>query len=315
VGAPLALAIGNFDGMHIGHAALLARARAVAEAKGLSPAVLTFMPTPREYFSRQHGVTIARLSSMSEKLAAFHGAGIEHVFLPRFDTMFASQSAAMFLTRIREINVRHILVGRDFRFGHGREGQASTISLFAARHGLGFVALDDVTVDDSRVSSTAIRAALAAGDLARATRMLGGPYRIVGRVTHGKKLGRTLGYPTANVTLSRRHAALSGVFAVKLRLVSTRGLEGVAGDVGDTFDGVANLGTNPVVSSESRQHLEVFLFDFNGDLYGKRVEVTFIEKIRDELTLPSLDALIMHMRDDEAKARSILSRMNDERAD
>jgi riboflavin kinase/FMN adenylyltransferase len=138
--------------------------------------------------------------------------------------------------------------------------------------------------------------------------MLGRPYAITGRVTHGRKLGRTLGYPTANIALSGRKPALAGVFAVKCRLVS-RGLEGVAGDVGEILDGVANLGTNPVVSSENRQHLEVFLFDYSGDLYGKRVQVSFIEKIRDEQNFASLDALVTRMHDDAARAKKILSRM------
>jgi len=141
--------------------------------------------------------------------------------------------------------------------------------------------------------------------------MLGRPYAITGRIAHGKKLGRTLGFPTANVALSGRKPALAGVFAVKCRLV-TRGLEGVAGEVGTVLDGVANLGTNPVVSSENRQHLEVFLFDFSGDLYGKRLQVNFIEKIRDEQNFASLDALVTQMHDDTARAKKILSRVNDD---
>jgi riboflavin kinase/FMN adenylyltransferase len=154
---------------------------------------------------------------------------------------------------------------------------------------------------------------LAAGRLSAAAEMLGKPYAITGRVTHGKKLGRTLGFPTANVALSGRKPALAGVFAVKCRLV-TRGLEGVAElgkfDVGEVLNGVANLGTNPVVSSENRPHLEVFLFDYSTDLYGKRVQVSFIEKIRDEQNFASLDGLVTQMHDDTARAKKILSRMN-----
>ncbi len=312
-GSRLALAVGNFDGVHLGHQAILRATTAAAQRLQLDSAALTFAPMPREFFAyRQNNPALAppRLMSVGEKLTAFAEAGLDHVFVPRFDERFSRQSPADFLQSLRAADVRWMMVGDDFRFGAKRTGDVGLMRQFGAAHGIEVEAMSDVVIGASgvRVSSSAIREALAAGRLSVAAEMLGRPYAITGRVTHGRKLGRTLGYPTANIALSGRKPALAGVFAVKCRLVS-RGLEGVAGDVGEILDGVANLGTNPVVSSENRQHLEVFLFDYSGDLYGKRVQVSFIEKIRDEQNFASLDALVTRMHDDAARAKKILSRM------
>lgn len=309
----LALAVGNFDGVHLGHQAILRATTAAAQRLQLDSAALTFAPMPREFFAyRQNNPVLAppRLMSVGEKLTAFAEAGLDHVFVPRFDERFSRQSPADFLQSLRAADVRWMMVGDDFRFGAKRTGDVGLMRQFGAAHGIEVEAMSDVVIGASgvRVSSSAIREALAAGRLSVAAEMLGRPYAITGRVTHGRKLGRTLGYPTANIALSGRKPALAGVFAVKCQLVS-RGLEGVAGDVGEILDGVANLGTNPVVSSENRQHLEVFLFDYSGDLYGKRVQVSFIEKIRDEQNFASLDALVTRMHDDAARAKKILSRM------
>jgi riboflavin kinase/FMN adenylyltransferase len=312
-GSRLALAVGNFDGVHLGHQAILRATTAAAQRLQLDSAALTFAPMPREFFAyRQNNPALAppRLMSVGEKLTAFAEAGLDHVFVPRFDERFSRQSPADFLQSLRAADVRWMMVGDDFRFGAKRTGDVGLMRQFGATHGIEVEAMSDVVIGASgvRVSSSAIREALAAGRLSVAAEMLGRPYAITGRVTHGRKLGRTLGYPTANIALSGRKPALAGVFAVKCRLV-TRGLEGVAGDVGEILDGVANLGTNPVVSSENRQHLEVFLFDYSGDLYGKRVQVSFIEKIRDEQNFASLDALVTRMHDDAARAKKILSWM------
>lgn len=312
-GSRLALAVGNFDGVHLGHQAILRATTAAAQRLQLDSAALTFAPMPREFFAyRQNNPVLAppRLMSVGEKLTAFAEAGLDHVFVPRFDERFSRQSPADFLQSLRAADVRWMMVGDDFRFGAKRTGDVGLMRQFGAAHGIEVEAMSDVVIGASgvRVSSSAIREALAAGRLSVAAEMLGRPYAITGRVTHGRKLGRTLGYPTANIALSGRKPALAGVFAVKCQLVS-RGLEGVAGDVGEILDGVANLGTNPVVSSENRQHLEVFLFDYSGDLYGKRVQVSFIEKIRDEQNFASLDALVTRMHDDAARAKKILSRM------
>jgi riboflavin kinase/FMN adenylyltransferase len=315
---PLALAVGNFDGVHLGHQAILRAAMEAARRLQLDAAALTFAPMPREFFARrQNNPALAppRLMSVSEKLTAFGEAGLAHVFVPRFDEQFSSQSPADFLASLRAADVRWMMVGDDFRFGAKRAGDVAMMREFGAAHGIEVETMSDVVtaVSGVRVSSSAIREALADGRTWAAAEMLGRPYAITGRVTHGKKLGRTLGFPTANIALSSRKPALAGVFAVKCRLV-TRGLEGVAElgkfEVGEVLNGVANLGTNPVVSSENRPHLEVFLFDYSGDLYGRRVQVSFIEKIRDEQNFASLDVLVTQMHDDTARAKKILSRMN-----
>jgi riboflavin kinase/FMN adenylyltransferase len=302
---PLALAIGNFDGVHRGHQAILEACRNAAPRLGLEAAAMTFSPLPREYFAKlknDPSLAPARLMSVTEKLAAFQRAGMENVFIPRFDEKFSRQSPEDFIAQLHALNVQWLIVGEDFRFGAKRAGD---VAMLRAQTFHVETMADISDTNDARISSTAIRNALARGDLAAATRMLGRSYDIVGRVTHGKKLGRTLGFPTANVALSGRKVALSGVFAVKFQLV-TRGLEGVAGKAGVILNGVANLGTNPVVSIENRHHLEAFLFDFSGDLYGKRVRVEFIEKIRDEQNFSGLDAMVSQIHDDCAKAKRIL---------
>ena len=317
--APLALAIGNFDGVHRGHQAILEAARNAASRLGLEPAAMTFAPLPREYFAKLRGdpaLAPARLMSVTEKLAAFAHSHMQHVFIPHFNQSFASLTPPEFMLALRNMKVKWLMVGEDFRFGAKRAGDVAMLREYGIANGFTVETMADIAdangeTNGERISSTAIRLALGKGDLATATRMLGRPYRIIGRVTHGKKLGRTLGFPTANVSLTGRKPAIAGVFAVKFSLV-TRGLEGVVRTSAKTSDailGVANLGTNPVVSIENRHHLEVFLFDYSQDLYGKRVQVEFIEKIRDEqnFTGPdALKALVAQMHDDCANAKRIL---------
>jgi riboflavin kinase/FMN adenylyltransferase len=311
LGAPLALVIGNFDGVHRGHQAILSAGAAAARERGLTFAAMTFHPLPREYFARLRNdpsVAPARLMSTTEKLAAFVRSGVEHAYVPRFDAAFCAQSPDEFVSALTRMNVRWLMVGEDFRFGAKRAGDAQTLRSAGAKHGFHVETMPDV-VDAEKISSSAIRDALANGQLELASRMLGRPYAIVGRIKHGKKLGRTIGFPTANIALTRRKPALSGVFAVQCRLV-TRGLEGVAGieniKNGLVLNGVANLGTNPVVSIDGHHHLEVFLFDFAADVYGQRLACTFIEKIRDEQNFASLDALTGQIHDDVSKAKHIL---------
>lgn len=325
---PLALAIGNFDGVHRGHQSILDATRSAASRLCLEPAAMTFAPLPREYFATLRGdkaLAPARLMSVTEKLAAFVQSHMRHVFIPHFNHTFASLTPLEFMAALRHLNVKWLMVGEDFRFGAKRAGDVAMLREYGSAHGFEVETMADIAdangkTNGERISSTAIRSALGNGDLSAATRMLGRPYSIVGRVTHGKKLGRTLGFPTANVTLTGRKPALAGVFAVKFKLV-TRGLEGVvrtsaekSANAASSFLGVANLGTNPVVSIENRHHLEVFLFDFpnknseNG-LYGKRVQVEFIEKIRDEQNFAgpdALNALVVQMQDDCAVAKRIL---------
>lgn len=312
---PLALAIGNFDGVHRGHQAILDATRNTASRLGLQPAAMTFAPLPREYFAKLRGdpaLAPARLMSVTEKLAAFAQSEMQHVFIPHFNFAFASLTPHEFMLALSAMNVKWLMVGEDFRFGAKRAGDVVMLREFGMANGFTVETMADIAdANGERISSTAVRHALGNGDLVTATRMLGRPYRIVGRVTHGKKLGRTLGFPTANVALTGRKPAIAGVFAVKFSLV-TRGLEGVvrtSATNADALFGVANLGTNPVVSIENRHHLEVFLFDYSANLYGMRVQVEFIEKIRDEQNFAgpdALTALVAQMHDDCAVAKRIL---------
>jgi riboflavin kinase / FMN adenylyltransferase len=294
---PVALTIGNFDGVHLGHQALLARTVSAATERGLLPAVMTFHPHPREVFDPTNSP--ARLSSLREKAARIDKANIRHLYVPRFNRAFAGLSPSEFLDVLEQrLKVRWLLVGNDFRFGARRAGGIELLRAEAPARGMEIASLADVLARGERASSTAVRDALAAGDLDHASLLLGRPYAITGRVIHGRKLGRELGFPTANISLGRRKPALSGVFAVRCRGI--RGLEGVA-------NGVASLGTNPAVQVDGRPSLEVFLFDFSADLYGQRLEVEFVAKLRDEARYDSLDALVAQIRRDVDHARALLN--------
>ncbi len=317
-GRGLALAIGNFDGVHEGHRAILARLTGYAAQHNLQPAVMSFEPLPREYFAAQSNTQDAqpaRLSSVIEKAAYLQRDGVEGLFIAKFNHAFSSQTPTQFIETLVKLNLRYLMVGADFRFGGQRAGDVHTLQQAGAVHGFAVEVLADVTVHGLRVSSTQLRQKLADWPLqtmaedALNTGVLKHHYAIVGRVIHGKKLGCTLGFPTVNIALGharRQKPALHGVFAVKCTLVS-RGLEGVAGDGLQTFNGVANLGTNPAVQSGGKYSLEAFLFDFSGDLYGKRLRIEFVAKIRNEANFASLDALMVQMHDDCAKAKAWLS--------
>jgi len=280
---PCALAIGNFDGMHKGHQALLKKLTEVAKAQGLTSAVMTFEPHPREFFTPENAP--ARLCSMREKLEYFADAGIERVYVCRFNRRFAKISADEFMqTILRDaLNAQAILVGEDFRFGAMRAG--SVQDFIVAEFNL--VSLPQVNWTGERVSSTRVRQALSAGDLQQAELLLGKHYSISGKVVHGAKRGRQLGFPTANVHIRHERPALTGVYAVKL------------GDL----NGVANLGFRPTIAGLPKLLLEVHVLDFNGDLYGKHVHVAFLHKIRDEMKFESLDALKTQIAKDVEVAR------------
>ena len=286
-----ALAIGSFDGVHLGHRAMFARVREAARSRGLTAAALTFEPLPREFFAPDSAP--ARLSSLGEKLAEMASAGIELAIVERFDASFASLTPDEFARRLAgKYRARWVMTGQDFRYGAKRRGD--TASLAAAGRALGFEAevLPAVTVDGERASSTAVREALARSDFADAARLLGRPYAICGRVMHGAKRGRAMGFPTANVRLARPRPPLAGIFAVKCFGAATRGLEGVA-----------SLGINPAVQQGGRASLEAFLFDFSGDLYGRRLSIEFVKKLRDEANFASLDELAAQIRRDCDAAR------------
>ena len=293
-GADAAIAIGSFDGVHLGHAALLTRVVQEANARGLDAGVVTFEPLPREYFSP--GAAPARLSSLGERLCALAGLGLGTAFVERFDARFAALTPEQFEQRLRErYGARWILVGHDFRYGAKRAGDAASLAAAGRRLGFEVEVLPPIADGGERISSTRVREALARADFAAARRLLGRPYAISGRVVHGAKRGKALGFPTANIRLARAKPALSGVFAVKCFGAATRGLEGVA-----------SLGINPAVTVGGPATLEAFLFDFSGDLYGRRLSIEFVQKLRDEAHFASLDELAAEIARDCERAKAIL---------
>lgn len=288
--------VGAFDGLHLGHRALLGEVVARARASGLDAVALSFEPLPREHFARANPP--ARLQLPRSRFEGLAALGCDAVGLLRFNAALASMSAEDFVREVlvKRLNAREVWVGPDFRFGRGRAGDVELLKRMGAE--LGFVAhsLDIVTcVDGERVSSSRIRDALSAGALELASSLLGRPYTISGRVVRGQQLGRTLGYPTANQRFGRCLPALWGVYAVRAHGIADAPMAGVA-----------SLGTRPVVQGREPL-LETHIFDFSGDLYGRRLSIEFVAKLRDELNFPDLPALIVQMDRDAARAREILS--------
>jgi len=284
---PTALTVGNFDGVHRGHRALLDRVDAAARKLGIASCVLTFEPHPREFFAPDQAPP--RLTRLRDKLELIAAAGIDRVHVARFDARFAALPAERFVEEVlvRGLAVRWMMVGRDFRFGAKRAGDFAMLERAAARHGFALEAMPDVEFEGKRVSSSAVRGALEAGALRHAERLLGHPYCISGRVAHGAKLGRSLGFPTANIVL-RRAPPLSGIFVVE------------AGALGN---GVASLGRRPTVNPVPVPLLEVHLFDRQEDLYGEHLTVRLLEKLRDEEKYDDLDALKKAIAGDARRAR------------
>ena len=282
----LALTIGNFDGMHLGHQALLHQLCEHAAAKNLTLAVMTFEPHPREYFTPLNAP--ARLSNLREKLELFEAAGIQKVFVCAFNKQFAAISAPDFLSILREkLNANTILVGEDFKFGAKRAGDIHQLK--AA--GFDLISMPRVDFNSERVSSTRVRDALFSGNLALAAQLLGRNYSVSGKVVHGAKRGRELGFPTANIHMRHERPALTGVYAVKL----------------DGLNSVANLGVRPTIAGVPKLLLEVHSLDFNGDLYGRHVHVEFLHKIREEMKFDSLDALKAQIATDIVVARQFFN--------
>ncbi len=287
------LTIGNFDGVHLGHEALLARLIAHARRVALPAAVMTFEPHPREFFGPDSAP--ARLTSLREKLRLLQAAGVDQTYICRFNARFAGLNAEDFVERllVRGLGVRHLIIGDDFRFGSGRSGDFEMLRRAGAEHRFGLEAMETISVAGERVSSSAVREALQEADLTHADRLLGRPYAIAGRVIHGQKIGRELGYRTANIQLKRNRLALTGVFAVKV--------EGVGPE---PRNGVANLGMRPTVDSVLRPTLEVHLFDFEGDLYRAHLNVEFLARLRNQMKFDSLPALARQIEQDVVQARA-----------
>jgi riboflavin kinase/FMN adenylyltransferase len=274
----------------------------VAQARGLPGCVLSFEPHPREFFAPDQAP--ARLSSLREKAECLRQLGIDRLHVFRFNHAFSALSADAFIAQVlgHTLQARYVLVGDDFRYGAKRSGDFAQLQQAGATLGFDAEFLPTVSIHGERASSTAVRSALAAGDLDHATRLLGRPYSISGRVVHGDKLGRDIGFPTANIQLKHNRPPLMGIFAVELT-----GLNGAP------LPGVASLGKRPTVKgADAVPVLEVHLFDFNADIYGRRVRVDFLHKLRDEAKFPDLDTLVAQIQRDCDAARDFFNHRDTE---
>jgi riboflavin kinase/FMN adenylyltransferase len=289
--------IGNFDGLHLGHQSLIEHCKSVAGGKH-PVAVVSFEPLPQTWFRPE--AAPARLMSVRQKLEYLADAAIDLTWLMRFNQLLAAMSAEDFvrLVLIETLAATHVVVGEDFRYGAGRRGDIDSLRRAGIKSGFDLSAVPMLDVDGQRASSSNIRSCLACGDLEQASQLLGRPYRMAGRVIRGRQLGRELGYPAANIRLAALPSPLMGVFAIRVGL----------GD-GEWRDGVANLGTRPAVGGEGML-LEAHVFDFDGDLYGRRLEVEFVKKLRDETNFEDIDDLVVQMHEDERQARNCLT-LND----
>jgi riboflavin kinase/FMN adenylyltransferase len=287
----VAVTIGNFDGVHLGHQAMLKELRAAAQARGLQTAVVIFEPHPREFFTPQQAP--ARLTSLREKLELFGTMGVDRVHVCHFDALFARKTAADFIHALHEkLHAKFALIGDDFRFGSGRVGDFALMEKIGGERGFEVQAVHSVLHGGVRISSTAIRAALAAGQIRMAREYLGRPYSISGRVVHGDGMGRKLGFPTANIQLKHNLPPLKGIYVV---LAHTEGL--------GVLQGVASLGVRPTLKQDAKPVLEVHLFEFSQQIYGKHLRVEFLQKLRDEEKYPNLEALTRQIALDVDKAK------------
>ncbi|MEN9772327.1 MAG: hypothetical protein RJA58_970 [Pseudomonadota bacterium] len=287
--------IGNFDGVHLGHQALLARAKALGTAHGLPVAVVTFEPHPKVYFAPASAPK--RIHGLRDKAMALQSLGVDELWVLPFRERLASLSAADFMHQFlhQTLGARHIVIGDDFRFGARRQGDAQALAAAGASLDWSVDCLEPVFMDGLRASSTALRAALGHGDFQQANTLMGRPYQLCSRVIHGRKLGRTLGFPTLNLRVPD-DLLLSGVFAVTVRGLGNH-----------PIGGVASLGRRPAVERDGALLLEVHLFDWSGDAYGQMIQVSFHQKLRDEAHYDSLDAMIQQIHIDASQARETLA--------
>ncbi len=296
---PTALSIGNFDGVHLGHLAMLSQVTGAARARALVPTVLTFEPHPRQFFAeknRRPELSPPQINGLRDKLSALKQGGIEQVVLARFNQNFAEMSAHDFIEGllIKGLNARWLIVGEDFRFGRQRSGDVALLKQVGPQLGLEVHTLSEVKDQlGHRVSSSEVRAALAAGDLTQAQSLLGRPYAMTGHVVHGQKLGRTLNMPTLNLRVTPRCAARSGIYVVRVHGLTEQALPGVA-----------SLGVRPTVEDNGRILLESHLFDVNIDAYGKLIRVELLKHLRDEEKFPDLPTLTAAMHADAQHARA-----------
>jgi len=286
--------IGAYDGLHLGHAQLLERVKATSRKLGLPSVVMSFEPMPREFFAATSPP--ARLMRFREKFEALESRGIDLFYCPQFDAQMRSIPADGFIRRIliHGLCAKHIVVGDDFQFARRREGKLEHLLQASVPLGFSVEQVSSIVVDDIRASSTAVREALGSGDLKRATALLGRPYRMSGKIVLGDKVGRTLGYPTANVDLRRRQSPVMGIFAVRVH-----GLEG------GPRKAVASVGTRPTFDG-TKPLLEVHIFDFDEEIYGQYIHVDFVARLRGEVKYDQVEELVAQMHRDADNARSIL---------
>ena len=286
--------IGAFDGLHLGHRALVDRAVARARLLGVPAVAVSFEPLPRELFAQ--ATKPPRLMLAHDKVAGLRASGVDGVGLLRFNRALAAMTAEDFVQAllVRRLAACEVWVGPGFRFGHARSGDLALLEAMGAQAGFTAHAIEPVVQAGERVSSTRIRSALVAGDFAEAATLLGRPYAISGRVVHGRQLGRTLGYPTANLRYAGKVPALRGIYATRVHGVGAA-----------SWPSVSSFGTRPTVDG-IEPLLEAHLFDFDGDLYGCRIEVEFVAHLRDEEKFPDLASLTAQMQRDDAQARAIL---------
>lgn len=293
---PCALTIGNFDGVHRGHQALLARVAAAARAQSLTPAVMTFEPHPREFFLPDRAP--ARISNLRDKVIAFERCGIQRTYVAHFNCRFAQLAPGTFIEQVllAHCKMKWLLIGDDFRFGAKRAGDTALLAEYAASGAFELEVMPTLSHNGERISSTAVRQALASGDLTRAWALLDRPYTMSGRVLHGRKLGRSLGFPTLNLKIQHLNPALQGIFAVRVHGIAERPVAGVA-----------SIGSRPTLDDAGQWLLEVHLFDFAEAVYGRLVSVEFVKKLRDEQKYETLGALSAAIGADAVRARSILN--------
>jgi riboflavin kinase / FMN adenylyltransferase len=290
------LTIGNFDGVHLGHARVITALIEKAKVLNCIPAVMIFEPQPQELFSPE--TAPARLTRLRDKYILLKKLGVERLICVNFHRDFASKSAEDFIEEllVKQLGIKHLIIGDDFRFGKNRMGNFSLLKQAGEKFNFAVSDTASFKLEDCRISSTQIRNALEQDLLADAEKMLGRAYSIIGRVFHGDKRGRQLGFPTANVLLKRRVSPISGVYAVKVKTVE------------HSFYGVANIGSRPTVSG-IRQQLEVHIFNFNKDIYGQTIEVVMLKKLRDEIKFSSLDDLKKQISQDSEQAKAFIQHL------
>ena len=288
------LTIGNFDGLHLGHRTVINKLAERGERLGLPVVAMIFEPQPLEYFLGDNSPS--RLMRLREKVIEFAKLPVDNLLIVRFNRYFANCDAEQFVDDIliKQLNIKHLVIGDDFHFGKARRGNFALLKEKGKQHGFSVEDTGSYQTAGLRISSTLIRDALGEGDLAQAEKLLGRCYSVCGRVAHGDKRGRTIGYPTANIRMFRKNTPVNGVFAVTMT-----GIDGLE------FEGVANVGTRPTVDGGSKVVLETHLFDFDKEIYGRYVEVHFKQKIRDEMRFQSLEQLQAQIEIDAVEAKKI----------